>query len=186
MNKKKNCMLVKVIQKLINYYKRRNHVQYAVQLGVKVGENCRFVDNPCWGSEPYLISIGDHVLISSQVAFLTHDGATWCFREESRYKDTYKFGSIRVGNNCFIGFRSIILPDVDIGDNSIIAAGSIVTKSVPSGEVWGGVPAHFLMSTEEYSEKCLKNRLSYDAEKMKTDPKNEMLCAVGKRLKDRT
>ena len=138
MNMRKDCAVVKVIQKLINYYKRQNHVQYAVQLGVKVGKNCRFVDNPCWGSEPYLISIGDHVLISSQVAFLTHDGATWCFREEGKYKDTYKFGTIRVGNNCFIGFRSIILPNVDIGDNSIIAAGSIVTKSVPSGEVWGG------------------------------------------------
>lgn len=43
-----------------------------------------------------------------------------------------------MGDNCFIGFGATILPNVKIGDNSIIAAGSMVTKNVPAGEVWGG------------------------------------------------
>ena len=131
-------LLVKIISKLKDAYKRQDHIKYARYLGVKVGNNCRFVDNPAWGTEPYLISIGNHVLISGKVTFLTHDGSTWVFREEGPYKDTYKFGPITVGNNCFIGLNSTILPNVEIGDNSIIAAGSMVTKSVPTGEVWGG------------------------------------------------
>lgn len=132
-------MLVKKIaHRVISLYKRQDHIKYARSLGVKVGEASRFVDNPTWGSEPYLISIGDHVLISGKVTFLNHDGATWVFREKGPYKDTYKFGPIKIGNNCFIGFGATILPNVTIGDDCIIAAGSMVTKSVPAGEVWGG------------------------------------------------
>ena len=50
----------------------------------------------------------------------------------------HKYGKIVVGNNCFIGMRSTILPGVVIGDNSIVAAGSMVTKSIPCNQVWGG------------------------------------------------
>jgi acetyltransferase-like isoleucine patch superfamily enzyme len=118
-------------------WKRKDHIKYAVGKGVKVGRNCKFVDNPIWGTEPYLISIGNHVLISGQVAFINHDGSTWLFRESEAYKDTFKFGPITVGDNCFIGYRSTILPNVTIGNDCIIAAGSMVTKDIPSGEVWG-------------------------------------------------
>lgn len=168
-------IIKKVICKLIHVYKKEDPIKYAKSLGVKVGENCRFVDNPQWGSEPYLISVGDHVLISSNVTFMTHDGATWLFREEGPYKDTYKFGPIKIGNNCFIGLRAIILPNVTIGDNCIIATGSVVTKNVPSGEVWGGVPAHFITKTEAYAKKCYENRLPYDPELLQSDKKKEML-----------
>lgn len=169
----------KVIHKVVNLHRRQDHVKYARSLGVKVGENCRFVDNPTWGSEPYLISIGDHVAISSRVTFLNHDGATWLFREEGPYKDTYKFGPIKVGNNSFLGFGVTLLPNVVIGDNSIIAAGSLVTKNVPSGEVWGGVPARFITKTEDYAKKCYENRLPYDPILIQTDAKNEMLRVLG-------
>lgn len=164
-----------IFNRIINQYKRLDHIKYAKGLGVKVGDNCRFVDNPSWGSEPWLISIGNHVLISGQVCFVTHDGATFLFREEDKYKDTHKFGKIVVEDNCFIGLRSIILPNVKIGSNSIIAAGSVVNKSVPSGEVWGGVPAKFIMKTEDYAKKCYDNRLPYNPEKLKTNKKEEML-----------
>ena len=60
------------------------------------------------------------------------------FRDQDEYKGTLKFGRIRIGNNCFIGARSTILPGVTIGDNSIVAVGAVVNKSIPSGEVWGG------------------------------------------------
>lgn len=131
-------VLRKTVHKIMDMYKRQDHIKYARSLGVKVGNNSRFVDNPTWGSEPYLISIGDHVLISGRVTFLNHDGATWVFREKGPYKDTYKFGPIKIGNNCFIGFGATILPNVTVGDDCIIAAGSMVTKNVPAGEVWGG------------------------------------------------
>ena len=170
----------RLFSKIVNMYKRQDHIKYAKSLGVKVGKGSRFVDNPIWGSEPYLISIGEHVLISGRVTFLNHDGATWVFREEGPYKDTYKFGPIKVGHNCFIGFGATILPNVTIGDNCIIAAGSMVTKNIPSGEVWGGIPAHFITKTEDYAKKCYENRLPYDPVLIQTDTKNEMLRVVGK------
>lgn len=90
----------KIVGRLIDLYKRQDHIKYAREKGVVVGENCKFVDNPVWGTEPYLITIGNHVLISGQVSFINHDGSTWCFREEGPYKDTFKFGPITIGNNC--------------------------------------------------------------------------------------
>lgn len=91
-------VLRRMFQKIINSYRRRDPIQYARYIGVKVGNNCRFVDNPSWGTEPYLISIGNHVLISSQVTFVNHDGSTFVFRETEPYKGTYKFGPIKIGD----------------------------------------------------------------------------------------
>lgn len=51
---------------------------------------------------------------------------------------------VTICDNVFIGAHSIILKGVEIGTNSIVAAGSVVTKSIPSNEVWGGSPAKFI------------------------------------------
>lgn len=152
-----------------------SRVQYARKLGVHIGEDCTLVDNPDWGADPFLITIGNHVLISGKVAFITHDGSTFVFRETDEYRDTFKFGQIIIGNNCFIGYRSILLLGITIGDNSIIGAGSLVTKNIPAGEVWGGVPARFISKTEDYARKCYENRLPYDPYNLKRNKKEEML-----------
>lgn len=52
----------------------------------------------------------------------------------------------RIGKNCFIGGRSLIMPGVEIGDGSVVGAGSVVTKSVPAGSVVAGNPARVLRS----------------------------------------
>lgn len=169
-------MFLQKLKKAYIRYMLRDYVKYARLLGVKVGENCKFMDNPCWGSEPFLISIGNHCLISSNVSFINHDGATWVFREKDcEFNNLYKFGRIEIKDNCFIGMRSIILPGVVINSDSIIAAGSVVTKNVPSGEVWGGVPAKLICTTEQFAKKCLKNKLPYDDVLINTDKKSEMM-----------
>ena len=155
--------------------KRQNPMRYARKMGVVLGENCRLIGLPDWGSEPWLISIGNHTEISFDVAFITHDGATWCFRDQDEYKGTLKFGRIRIGNNCFIGARSTILPGVTIGDNSIVAVGAVVNKSIPSGEVWGGgVPAHYIMKTKDYADKCKENTPVYDLENYRKNFREEV------------
>lgn len=97
------------------------------------------------------------MLLSSNITFLTHDGGTWVFRERPEYKGVNKFATIEIGNNCFVGWGVTLMPGVKIGNNCVIGAGSLVTKNIPAGEVWAGVPARFITTTEEYALKC-KNR----------------------------
>jgi len=51
-----------------------------------------------------------------------------------------------------IGGGATVLPGVTIGERAVVAAGAVVTKDVPAGEVWGGNPARYMMSREEYEE----------------------------------
>lgn len=55
-----------------------------------------------------------------------------------------KTAPIVIGNNVFIGGCSLILKSVNIGDNSIIAAGSVISKDIPANEIWGGNPAKLI------------------------------------------
>lgn len=137
-------------------------IKYARKIGVTIGEDCKLNGNPYWGSEPYLISLGNHVELSGEVIFITHDGATWCFRDIEGYKNVIRYGKITIADNCFIGMRSTIMPGVTIGPNSIVGAGSLVTKDVPEGCVYAGVPAKFICTLEDFKEKCLRENPQYD------------------------
>lgn len=131
------------INEIVNKIKMRFGLMSAVDvaraMGVTIGSNSRILGNPykVFGSEPYLVSIGDHVEITADCRFITHDGGAWVIRHDEECRDIDVFGRTKVGNNVFIGLNSIIMPGVTIGDNCVIAAGSVVTKSIPSGEVWG-------------------------------------------------
>lgn len=143
-------------KKIFKIIKQLNPESYARSIGVSFGEGCRFVGRTDWGSESYLIQIGKHTEISFGCSFVTHDGSTWVFRNLEKYKNVSRFGKIEIGNDCFVGCRSIIMPGVTVGDYCIIGAGSLVNKDIPSGQVWAGVPAHYLMDTHDFAEKCLR------------------------------
>lgn len=154
----------KKIQKIFKYlyysiYAKIDHLGYAKYIGVNIGEDCHIYGNPfdMFGTEPWCITIGDNVHITKEVLFITHDGGTLLFR--NLIPDLEITAPIKVGNNVYIGVRSIILPGVTIGDNCIIAAGSIVTHNVPSNSVIGGVPAKKIKSIEEYLEGVKKRSL---------------------------
>lgn len=150
-------------------------VQYARSIGTKVGEKCRFVTFPDLGSEPWLIEIGNHVELSGNVTFITHDGATWLFRDEEKYKNVLKFGKIIIHDNCFIGMGTHILPGIEIGPNSIIGAGSVVTKSIPENSIYAGNPAHFICKLDDYKKKCLESCVEYDIDEYKINKKEVIL-----------
>lgn len=54
------------------------------------------------------------------------------------------YATVVIGDYVFIGMNSLIVNTVTIGNHAVIAAGSVVTKDIPSGELWGGVPAKFI------------------------------------------
>ena len=126
---------------------------YSKVLGVKFGKNVRITGRPIFGSEPYLIEIGDDTTITNGVVFHTHDGSVRIFRKE--YPNINIFGKIRVGNNVFIGSNSIILPNVIIGDNVVIGSGSVVSRSIMSNTVAVGVPAKVIKTIDEYKKEIM-------------------------------
>lgn len=120
----------------------------------KLGNNVSIIGNANFGSEPYLIKIGDNTTISFDCAFVTHDAATRVIRNlKDGDKETVIYAPIIIGKNCFIGCRSVILPGVTIGDNVIIGAGSIVNKDIPSNTVAAGSPCRKICTLDEYRSK---------------------------------
>ncbi|NQY63770.1 MAG: acyltransferase [Alteromonadaceae bacterium] len=89
------------------------------------------------------IGIGKDVLIGDNVSIYDHDHQT--DQKGILYsKQGFVCEAIKIDDNVWIGSHSVILKGVNIGKNSVIAAGSVVTNSIPSGELWGGVPAKFI------------------------------------------
>lgn len=127
-------------------------VKYTKRIGVNMKGKVRFFGVPRFGSEPYLITLGDNVIITGGVQFLTHDGSIGIFKKTD--PDLLIVKPITVGNDVFIGYGSTIMPGVNIGNRCIIAAGSVVAKDVPDNSVVGGVPAKFIKSADEYLEKA--------------------------------
>jgi acetyltransferase-like isoleucine patch superfamily enzyme len=124
---------------------------YFRRQGAQIGDGC-FIVPTYLGTEPYLIKIGNHVAIAAGVAFITHDGAAWVFRD--RIPDLQVFGPIVIEDNCFIGMNAVLCPNIRIGRNSVVAAGSVVISDVPPNSVVMGVPARPWGSLEKYREKC--------------------------------
>lgn len=146
-----------VFSKLKNAYELRKYdnftiAEYFRKQGVQVGENCYIVPRQL-GTEPYLVKIGNHVFIAGGVEINTHDGGTWLFREE--IPDLRVFGPVIIEDNCVIGERVIIQPNVEIGSGSIVASGSVVIADVPPNSIVMGVPARRFGSVEKYKEKCI-------------------------------
>lgn len=145
-----------IIRLLVNY-----QIKKQIKHGLQLGKDCRLLGRPDFGSEPYLVKIGNRCTITSGVRFITHDGGTWVFRDKEEYSHIKKYGKIEIGDNCFIGLNSIIMPNVTIGDNCVIGAGSIVTKNIPSNSVAVGNPAKVIMTLNDYIAKCEKSSTPY-------------------------
>jgi len=139
---------VKLLFELIFY----SHEKYLRKKGVKIGKNC-WISSRDFGSEPYLVEIGDHVQITNGVKIFTH-GAVWVLAEE--FPDFDSFGKVKIGNNVYIGNNALIMPGVTIGNNVIIGAGSVVTKSIEDNTIVGGNPAKKIGNFNDFRMKMLQ------------------------------
>ena len=164
-------MFARLYKSLVTKYRQKywSLEKQALYAGVSIGSNC-FVKSRFWSTEPYLISIGNNCAITSGVKIFTHGGGRIA-------RKTYPlfdcFGKVTIGNSVYIGTNSLIMPGVSIGNNVLIAAGSVVTKSIPDNVVVGGNPAIYICSIEEYIKRNLKYNL--DSKGMNPQEKREML-----------
>lgn len=165
--------MIPTAQKRVKWLKKKNKL---AMLG----------DHVHWQPRKYPIDgqklkIHDNVAIASDVEFTMHDVIHWIFDGMAGKREyTEYIGCIEVHENVFIGAGSRILPNVSIGPNAIVAAGSLVNKDVPSGVIVGGVPARIIGSFDElkttrekYSKKYESLTMSERIEKAWSDFEEE-------------
>ena len=139
------------------WHQRSNsaYISFLRKKGVEVGEHVLFRDRRTTMidlTRPALVSIGDNVDINRHFQILTHDWG--CFVIRSKYNDfVNSSGRVIIGNNVYFGTDVIILKGVTIGDNCIIGAGSVVSRSIPANSVATGNPCRVVCSLDEYYEK---------------------------------
>ena len=131
-------------------------MEYLIAHGLRVGKNFQsFTDFPFDSNWPWLITVGDNVLLSTNVRILAHDAST-------NYAGAHtKIGIVEIGNDVFIGSGSIILCNTRIGNNVIVGAGSVVSHDVPDNSVVAGNPVKLVCSMDEFKKKHQENLNSH-------------------------
>lgn len=164
----------RIIVKIANLYWRyiATPEKYARHIGVTIGNHC-LINTRNWSTEPYLVTIGDNVQITNNVFIHTHGGAN-CIREQHPDFDT--FGKVVIEDWAYIGAFAQIMPGVTIGKGALVAAGSVVTKSVAPHTVVGGNPASFICSTDDYYKK--NKRFNVKTKGKKTLEKKSILLSL--------
>ena len=136
----------------------KKFIKYLGKIGVKIEGKPQFISQDVYidGTDYNLITIGDKSVISREVTLLTHDFAISRAKlalEDYLEKEMRIVKPIRIGNNSFIGAKSIILPGAVIGNNTIIGAGSVVKGYIPDSVVAAGNPCKVICDIETYYKK---------------------------------
>lgn len=159
-------MLKEKIQKL-HFYIIWDGVKRAKYLKKKnilkeIGDNCLF-QSRIFPMDPKLLKLHNNVTIAANVTFCTHDAIRHVLKYKNNKQYSMHLGCIEIEDNVFIGLGSIIMGNVKIGKNSIVAAGSLVNKDIPENSVVAGIPAKVIGNfsdlelKREEENKILKN-----------------------------
>ena len=170
-----------LLSKIYRFFFPIDEVTKYRRMGVQIGDHSYLGSNVSIDYSHYwLISIGENVKIGPNTLILAHDTSTKTVLGYTR------IGTVIIKDNVFIGSKSIILPNVVLGENSIVGAGSVVTKNVPANTVVAGNPARIICSTQEYYDKvrnmmCSQNTFdeSYTIRKnVSEEKKREMIKVI--------
>ena len=147
----------KIVKLYLQLLKRIAPYKYAKKIGARINNTTKIFGGIGWGSEPWIIDIGENVTLTNDVTFVTHDGGYYILRDQIPDLEITK--PIKIGNNVFIGIGAVIMPGVTIGNNVIVGAKAVVTKNVPDNSVVAGNPARVVKTLEQYIEKVKKDNL---------------------------
>ena len=164
----------RLLIRIVFHYILHDSGKCAQKLGVKIGSGCKILDDPgkVFGSEPWLVSIGDNCEITNGVRIITHEGGLWVARNMSdELRNSDIFIPVTIGNNVMIGNYSLLMPGVRIGDNVIIGGHSVVTHDLDNNGVYAGAPARKISSIEDFIEKVKKTTNRYNTKGLSQDQK---------------
>ena len=134
------------------------YLNWVRKQGVKVGEGCKVKDPRhilIDTTRPSLLEIGSHVFLHKDMSILTHDWTGWTLLPlTGEFIPSNKI--TKIGSYIWFGEWVKVLSGVEIGDNCIIGAYSVVTKSVPANSVAVGSPCRVVCSIEQFCEKRKK------------------------------
>ena len=137
------------------------------EMFAEIGEGC-YIEPPLhanWGGHPVHIGkyvyanfnltlvddthiyVGDYTMLGPNVVLATAGHPILPELREQAYQYNVP---VRIGRNCWLGAGVIVLPGVTIGDNTVIGAGSVVTKDIPANVVAGGNPCRVLREINEH------------------------------------
>ena len=144
----------------LSYPTSYEHADYLRRWGglESIGNNCSINIGASF-TDPSHVKIGNDCVLSD-CTLIGHDAVIHVL-EKVYGKKLDSVGKIEIMDNCFIGHAAIVLPNVKIGPNSVVAAGSVVTKDVQPGVVVGGVPARVLCSLDSLMERMTKRSKAY-------------------------
>jgi acetyltransferase-like isoleucine patch superfamily enzyme len=111
-----------------------------------VGEHCSILPTTNF-TDPAYVKLGNNVHFSN-CTLIGHDGAVAMLNRAYNVR-LDSVGKIDIRDNVFIGYGAIVLPDVTIGPNAIVAAGAVVTRDVAPGTIVGGIPAKAIGKVED-------------------------------------
>lgn len=120
------------------------HTPHAI---ISIGRNCGFSGTVIGAAQQ--ITIGDNVLCGANTTITDFDWHPLHPTERHNGKNV-ESSPIVIGNNVWLGLNVTLLKGVHIGDNSIIAAGSIVTQNIPANVIAGGTPCKVLKEKTEW------------------------------------
>lgn len=112
---------------------------------ISIGSGCGISSSCIWAHKD--IRIGRNVNIGADCIIMDHDAHSLNHVQRHCYKDDQSgtaSAPISIGDDAFVGARTIVLKGVSIGERSVVGAGSVVTCDIPSDEIWAGNPARFI------------------------------------------
>ena len=140
-------------------------MKLAVGKYISIGEGCYFNAGTTF-IDDWKIEIGKNCLFGPNVTLCTTGHP---ISPNHRMDGMYSF-PIKIGNTCWIGANVIVLPGVTIGDNTVIGAGSVVTKDIPANVVAAGNPCHVLRKIDERDDTYYFKGHRFDEQPERTEP----------------